>query len=213
MRHRKVHNVQEQLEPYSSYILKGEENELFDLNQIFGNNNPVELEVGIGKGKFITTKAVNGMDKNFIGMELRDQIILRAVTKAGEAKIPNIRFMIGDAMLNTLHLPDKSIDTIYLNFSDPWPKGKHAKRRLTSENFLGSYRRILKDDGWIKFKSDNLELFQYTLNVLAENDMIMKDITLDLHSDSRFEDNVTTEYEERFHLLGKKIMAVSFKFR
>jgi tRNA (guanine-N7-)-methyltransferase len=214
MRHRKIHGVDQRLRSMEEYLIRPQINEILNPKLAFDNENEIfEMEIGIGKGKFITTMASLYPERNFIGIELRDQIILRAVEKASSMNLKNVRFLTGNALELSEYFVKDSFDKIYLNFSDPWPKERHSKRRLTSKIFLESYKRILKPIGKIQFKTDNLELFEFTLNEIAMLDLKFDNIKLDLHADENIKDNITTEYEERFLGLGKKIMRVVFSFR
>lgn len=173
----------------------------------FKNNNPIHIEVGMGKGRFIMDLAALNPDVNYIGIERYTSVILRAVQKMEENPLPNVFFMCIDAA----ELPDifdkDEVDRIYLNFSDPWPKDRHARRRLTSHEFLDRYDQFLKEDGHIEFKTDNQDLFTFSLEEI-ENSPKWKLIvsTRDLHNDPVLcEGNVMTEYEEKFSSIGNPI--------
>ena len=174
--------------------------------QIFGNNNPIFIEVGMGKGQFITSLAALHPEINYIGIEKYSSVLIRAIEKQEELQLPNLKFLRFDAE----YLPDifapGEIAHIYLNFSDPWPKDRHAKRRLTSEGFLNLYHTILNPDGYIQFKTDNRDLFDFSVET-AENSPIwnIKELTYDLHHSEFFEGNIMTEYESKFVAEGKPI--------
>lgn len=210
MRLRKEHGVKEKLEEHKDFVIFLEESKKIDLESAFNNDNPIKAEFGTGKGRFIIEMAKRNPDVNYIGIELRDQVLLKAVKKADEEKIKNIKFLVANIENITDIFEENSLDGIYLNFSDPWPKKRHFKRRLTYREFIGKYNIILKDNSWIRFKTDNISLFQFTLNELAELRLIMKEISLDVHEDDRFIDNIMTEYEEKFSKKGNKIMSVTF---
>ena len=169
---------------------------------VFDNDNPVHLEIGMGKGQFILNMALSNPDINFIGVEKFSSVASVAIKKINEYKPSNLKILVGD-IANTHDLLDGKIDTIYLNFSDPWPKDRHAKRRLTSPIFLAKYDGIFKDDKRIIMKTDNRGLFDYSVESLKEYGYIIKDISYDLHRDK---DNIiTTEYEDKFTNMGIKI--------
>ena len=169
---------------------------------LFKNNNPIYIEIGMGKGKFITENALNNPNINYIGIEMYDSVILRAVEKTNDLELNNLYLIRMDARLIE-EVFDKEIDLIYLNFSDPWPKDRHAKRRLTSPRFLDRYDKIFKDNKVIILKNDNNPLFDYSIDTLIEKGYILSNITRDLHKDR---DNIiTTEYEDKFVNKGIKI--------
>ena len=171
-------------------------------NKYFGNDNPIYVEIGMGKGDFIIENALRYKDINFIGVEKYDSVIVRAIQKSNELELDNLKIIRVDA--NKLDdIFDKEIDTIYLNFSDPWPKDRHAKRRLTSNIFLDIYSKIFKDRNRIVMKTDNINLFNYSLESLSNYgyDIVYKTNDLDCLN----ENNIMTEYEKRFYNLGVKI--------
>ena len=171
-------------------------------NKYFGNNNPIYVEIGMGKGDFIIENALRYKDINFIGIEKYDSVIVRAIQKSNELELDNLKIIRVDA--NKLdEIFDKEIDTIYLNFSDPWPKDRHSKRRLTSPIFLNIYSKIFEDRNRIVMKTDNINLFDYSLESLCDYgyEIVYKTNKLDCLS----EDNIMTEYEKRFYNLGVNI--------
>ena len=171
-------------------------------NKYFGNDNPIYVEIGMGKGDFIIENALRYKDINFIGIEKYDSVIVRAIQKSNELELDNLKIIRVDAnKLDTIF--DKEIDTIYLNFSDPWPKERHAKRRLTSSVFLSIYDKIFKDRNRIVMKTDNINLFDYSLESLTDYgyDIEFKTNNLDCLDTN----NIMTEYEKKFHNLGVKI--------
>ena len=174
--------------------------------QIFGNNNPIFIEVGMGKGQFITSLAALHPEINYIGIEKYSSVLIRAIEKQEELQLPNLKFLRFDAE----YLPDifapGEIAHIYLNFSDPWPKSRHAKRRLTSRQFFARYDAILKPDGRLEFKTDNQDLFTFSLEEIPEAGWHLDASTRDLHHDSVLnEGNIMTEYEEKFSSKGNPI--------
>jgi len=210
MRLRKDANIEAEFKKYEAYLLPGGP---VDFQEAFGNDRPVRAEFGVGKGRFILQIARENPQINFIGVEIRDQVLLKALKKLGAERIPNLRFMVMDVARITEIFKERSVDGLYLNFSDPWPKTRHYKRRLTYRDFIEKYDRILKDGAWIYFKTDHEEFFHFTLRELIALKLPMKDISFDVHRDSRFSNNIVTEYEEKFSKKGNKIMAATFKTR
>ena len=171
-------------------------------NKLFKNNNPIYIELGMGKGNFIINNAIKYPNINFIGVEKYDSVIVRAVQKSNELELNNLKLLKLD--VNTIdEIFDKEIDKIYLNFSDPWPKERHAKRRLTNKRFLDRYDKIFKNIHIIEMKTDNIDLFNYSLLELKENGYTIEYQTNDLHSENI--DNIETEYEHKFASMGIKI--------
>ena len=191
-----------------------------DIKSIFVNDSPLHLELGMGKGRFITKMALKFPNINFIGIEKSATIVLKAVdlfnklhtdsefnNELGESQnIENLKFMCKDiANLKDTFLPH-SIDKIYLNFSDPWPKKRHESRRLTHHNFLSLYEYLLKKDSLLEFKTDNLLLFEFSLEEIKNSNFKLLEFTYDLHNDNKLnEGNIMTEYEEKFSKIGNKI--------
>lgn len=176
--------------------------------KIFGNDNPVYVEIGMGKGRFIIENALKYPEINFIGIERYSSVLLRALQKLDEMEnVPsNVRFLCMDATEITEAFGEGEVDKIYLNFSDPWPKDRHAKRRLPSRQFLSKYDTILKKDGKLEFKTDNRGLFDFAVEELEPAGWKAEVITYDLHKDEKLmEGNIMTEYEEKFSSLGNPI--------
>jgi tRNA (guanine-N7-)-methyltransferase len=173
---------------------------------IFNKKKPLHIEIGMGKGKFITEKAIKNQDINFIGIEKFDSVLVRALDKIEGQEIHNLRLMRMDA-LNIEEYFNKEVDIIYLNFSDPWPKVRHADRRLTSPIFLEKYKKISKNNTHIIMKTDNRKLFEYSLEMFSLNNFEIKKISLDLHADD-IKENITTEYEMKFSSKGGIIYMV-----
>ncbi|MBE5968824.1 MAG: tRNA (guanosine(46)-N7)-methyltransferase TrmB [Lachnospiraceae bacterium] len=175
-------------------------------HEFFGNDAPIRIEVGMGKGKFISTLAMQNPDINYIGIEKYSSVLIRAIDKRIENNIENLYFLRFDAV-DILDIFDVGeIDRIYLNFSDPWPKDRHAKRRLTSKQYLKKYDVILKKDGIVEFKTDNDDLFSFSLEEVPLAGWEIVAQTFDLHkTPEMMEGNVMTEYEEKFSALGNPI--------
>ncbi len=176
-------------------------------NEFLGNSNPIHIEVGMGKGRFIMNLAALNPDINYIGIERYTSVLLRAVQKMEENPLPNVHFLCIDAATLPEIFGKGEVERIYLNFSDPWPKDRHARRRLTSHEFLDRYDQFLSTDGRIEFKTDNQDLFTFSLQEIEESDVWHLDAsTRDLHNDAILnEGNVMTEYEEKFSSLGNPI--------
>lgn len=174
-------------------------------NSLFGNNNPIHVEIGMGKGKFIMQLAASNPNINYIGIEKYSSVLLRALEKRGEVELTNLYFIRYDAEYLNDIFDLEEISRIYLNFSDPWPKDRHAKRRLTSKEFFGRYDKCLKKDGEVTFKTDNRSLFDFSLEEVKIAGWELGEVTFDLHHSEFLEGNVMTEYEERFVSLGNPI--------
>lgn len=170
-------------------------------HNLFGNNNPIHIEIGMGKGQFLTQLALQNPDINYIGIEKFSSVLLRASEKLETIELNNVKIINIDALLLNEYFDTNEVARIYLNFSDPWPKNAHAKRRLTSNRFLPLYENILAKDGEIHFKTDNRLLFEFSLESLNNYGMILSNISLDLHN-SDFPNNIMTEYEEKFSKFG-----------
>lgn len=205
MRLRNVKGAREKIE-LSDCVIKTPENYKGKWKkEIFKNNNPIHIEVGMGKGKFIMELASQNPDINYIGIEKFSSVIIRAIEKKSEIECDNLVLLRFDAE-NICDIFEKSeVEKVYLNFSDPWPKDRHAKRRLTSRQFLNKYDNILSQDGEIIFKTDNRQLFDFSLQEIKETKWKLKSCTFDLHNSKFNENNIMTEYEEKFLIEGKPI--------
>lgn len=172
----------------------------------FGNDHPIRIEIGMGKGKFLMQLAEENPEINFIGIEKYSTVLLRAIQKMELKKLTNLIFIRMDAEEINEVFEKGEVDRIYLNFSDPWPKDRHAKRRLESRQFLARYDEILKSDGLIEFKTDNRPLFDFAVLEVAESCFEIKEMTYDLHADEEMvRGNIMTEYEEKFSSMGNPI--------
>lgn len=174
--------------------------------EVFENSNPIHIEIGMGKGKFITGLAALHPDINYVGIEKYSSVLIRALEKVEEEPLPNLKFIRMDAEDIESVFCGNEIDRIYLNFSDPWPKDRHAKRRLPSRRFLARFANILSKDGVIEFKTDNRQLFDFALEEAPEAGWNILESTFDLHNDPKMrEGNIMTEYEEKFSSMGNPI--------
>lgn len=170
------------------------------------SENPIHIEIGMGKGRFIMEMAALHTDVNYIGIERYASVLLRALQKMDANPLPNLKFLCMDAANIADVFGAGEVERIYLNFSDPWPKDRHAKRRLTSRQFLARYDLILKKDGRLEFKTDNRGLFEFSLAEIPEAGWRLKASTWDLHHDAALcAGNVMTEYEKKFSALGNPI--------
>ena len=177
----------------------------------FGNDHPLHIEIGMGKGRFITEMAKAHPEINYIGIEMQISVVSIALDKLIEQDIPNVQLLHVDGSALTNYFADHEVDQIYLNFSDPWPKKKHEKRRLTWKAFLAVDEQILRPNGEIHFKTDNQGLFEYSLASFSQYGMVLKQVWLDLHQ-SDYEGNIMTEYEEKFSSRGQRIYRVEAQF-
>lgn len=198
MRVRKKKHGTERLAACEKYFLTLNES----MENVFGNNNPVHVEIGCGKGTFIKDMAKKYPNINFIAIEKITDVMVCCAEKINAEQLDNVRILCADAKTLAEVIPHNSIERIYLNFSDPWPKAGHKKRRLTHAVFLDVYKQILKPDGSIALKTDNDSLFDFSLEELPNNGFTLGEITRDLHSSEYAQDNVMTEYEANFTKQG-----------
>lgn len=174
--------------------------------ELFGNSHPLRIEIGMGKGRFIMDLARMNPDINYLGIEKYSSVLLRGIQKMETDPLPNLYFIRMEAEEITDVFDREEVDRIYLNFSDPWPKDRHAKRRLTSREFLERYEQILTPDGQVEFKTDNRPLFDFSVQSVKEAGWKLQAVTYDLHRDPELmKGNVMTEYEERFSAMGNPI--------
>ena len=213
MRRRKKKGSDEKLLSYQNYVIKEDIDKLKGIwSNKFNNNNPIHVEFGTGRGKFITTLAKQNPNINYIAMEIKEEVLLKAVEKADEANLNNILFIWGNVNSILDYFDKGEVSRVYVNFCDPWPKTRWSKRRLTHSNYLNKYKEILNDEGEVHFKTDNQDLFEFSLNEIASNDWLLKNISLDLAKNENIE-NVTTEYEDKFMSQGMKIYRCEAKKR
>jgi len=212
MRMKRKKNLDERIGASSDYltIMKNEslnfndavnEDYTIAFNELFGNDNPVYLEIGSGKGQFGCTFALQNPDKNILCVERNRNVLITAIDSAREKKIKNIRFLCGTAEYLGSYIGEKTVEEIYLNFSCPFPKKRHTAHRLTNERFLNIYKKILKENGVICQKTDNMKFFEYSIESFSQNGFKLSNISLDLHN-SGFEGNIVTEYEQKFSSQG-----------
>lgn len=212
MRVRKRKGAEEYLATNSHIVIDNPEDIKGKWHEIFGNTNPIHIEVGSGKGAFITGMAAAHPEINYIGIDIQLSVLSYALDKVLESDLDNIRLLRVDGSSLTNYFDNHEIDLLYLNFSDPWPKKKHAKRRLTYKTFLDTYKQILPEGGEIHFKTDNRGLFEYSLASFSQYGMILKQVWLDLHA-SDYQGNIMTEYEKKFSDKGQVIYRVEAKFQ
>lgn len=212
MRLRHNPNAPQFLDAHPEIVVQNPENYRGRWHEVFGNDHPLHIEVGTGKGQFVTGMALAHPEINYIGIELFDSVMMKACEKALDAGSPsNLRLLRVNGADLEKYFAKNDVDRLYLNFSDPWPKSRHAKRRLTHEGFLKLYEAVLVDQGEIHFKTDNRGLFEYSLISMTDYGMTLKLVSLDLHADKP-EDNIMTEYEEKFSAKGQPIYRVEAQF-
>ena len=215
MRVRKKKNGQARIDACSELLIKNIEDLRDGYDGIFDEKRPVHLEIGCGKGNFAVGMAAQHHDVNFIAMEKIADVACLALEKAEKAKDErpdNLRFIIGDAKNLVEYFPEHSVDCIYLNFSDPWPKAGHAKRRLTYHTFLEIYKTLLKEGGLLRLKTDNEGLFDFSLEEFEAFGLKFEFVTRDLHHSEKNEGNVMTEYEKNFSDKGQPIYSAHVRF-
>lgn len=195
------------------YYQKFPENLKGNWQNYFKNSAPIELEIGSGKGGFITQLAKKEPKKNFIALEINEMALAFLLRKQIANPLPNLRLVIGNAREIERYFTMGEIANIYLNFSDPWPKKRHAKRRLTSPEFLKKYQKILPKGGKIHFKTDNENLFAYSVKMIAnESNLFLNHLTFDLHHSEYNEENIVTEYEQKFSKNGNRIFMLEAQY-
>lgn len=210
MRRRKVKGADEKLLSYKNYVLKEDDVKEYKgkWSKLFKNDNPIYVEFGTGRGKFINTLAKQNPNINFIAFEIKEEVLLKAVQKAYEDKLDNVLFAWANVENILDYFCENEISRVFINFCDPWPKKRWVKRRLTHKNFLDKYISILDEEGEIHFKTDNENLFEFSLNEMASK-FSLKNISLDL-ANSDIE-NITTEYEDKFMAQNMKIYRLEAK--
>ena len=181
------------------------------ISEWFDNDQPIYIEVGSGMGQFITTLAAKHPEINFISMEREKSVMIKVLDKVIEQGLTNIKLICNDAIELNDYFKDGEVSRLYLNFSDPWPKKRHTKRRLTYQTYLALYKQVLKDDGEIHFKTDNRGLFAYSLESMSQFGMYFTKINLNLHEEDD-EENIETEYERKYSDKGSRIYRMEAKF-
>ena len=210
MRLRNIPGAKEVIEN-SPYVVHEPQKQKGQWSHVFENDHPIHIEVGMGKGRFLMDMAKIHPEVNYVGIEMYDSVLLRELQKReeyeqNEGTLTNLYFMCVDARLLPEIFEKGEVEKIYLNFSDPWPKARHAKRRLTSRQFLERYDQILIPEGSVEFKTDNRELFEFSLEEVKEAGWTLEASTFDLHHDEELmKGNVMTEYEEKFSSMGNPI--------
>ena len=212
MRVRKRKGAEEHLANHPQYVILEPKAAKGKWHELFGNDNPIHIEVGSGKGAFITGMAQQNPDINYIGIDIQLSVLSYALDKVLASGAENVKLLRVDGSTLTNYFEDGEVDMMYLNFSDPWPKSRHEKRRLTYKTFLDTYKQIMPENGEIHFKTDNRGLFEYSLASFSQYGMVINKVWLDLHA-SDYEGNVMTEYERKFSEKGQVIYRVEAQFK
>ncbi len=190
----------------SEFVVHEPEYEKGKWKERFNNNNPIFIEIGMGKGQFLFESAKKNPKINYIGIEKYSSVLIRAIQKMEEEALSNLLFIRMEAEEIEQVFDFEEVDRIFLNFSDPWPKDRHAKRRLTSGQFLERYDKILSKEGRIEFKTDNIGLFDFSLQEVEKSKWSIKEMTRDLHkNEGMMKNNIMTEYEKKFSAKGNPI--------
>ncbi|SFH71333.1 tRNA (guanosine(46)-N7)-methyltransferase TrmB [Pisciglobus halotolerans] len=211
MRLRNKPEAPQKIASYPQYIPDQPEEWKGRWSERFENKQPLHIEIGMGKGQFVYQMAKQHPEINYIGIELQTSVIVSALDKQVEDPQPNLQLLHVNGGELTQYFAENEVDRVYLNFSDPWPKTRHEKRRLTYQTFLAVYENILIPNGEIHFKTDNQGLFEYSLVSFSKYGMLLKQVWLDLHQ-SDYEGNIMTEYEEKFSSRGNRIYRVEAQF-
>lgn len=214
MRMRRKKNLDTRIENCNDYIIEFEEEKieygkepkkhLLDLEELFENKNPLHMEIGCGKGQFTMEIAKRNPEVNYIAVEINKNVVVQACEKAKREELKNLKFLILGAEKLGLYIPENSVERIYLNFSCPFPKKRYAKHRLTHENFLEIYKKLMINGASIHQKTDNMHFFEFSIGEFSKAGFVISNVSLDLHN-SDFEGNIITEYEKRFSDLGQPI--------
>ena len=204
--------AKDKLDQHPQFVVANPEMHKGNWHNVFEKNQPLHIEVGTGKGQFITGMAKANPDINYIGIELHVSVIVAALDRLIEADLPNLKLLNVNAADLGKYFEKNDVDRVYLNFSDPWPKSRHEKRRLTYKDFLKLYEDILVDGGEIHFKTDNQGLFEYSLTSFSAYGLLLKYVSLDFHN-SGYEGNIMTEYEQKFSEMGQRIYRSEVKYQ
>lgn len=214
MRYRRSKNYKEKLEVFEgSVVVSLEDAKQCSWGEIFGNDRPLYLEVGMGKGQFIRSMAMLNLDNNYVGIEKIEPLLLGGAEKIVAQNIENIKLVALNANYLEEFFSEKSVEGIYLNFSDPWPKDRYANRRLTHKNMLKRYKDVLKEDGFIEFKTDNEALFDFSVEEMDSFGFSRIEYSRNLHEDMKGIEIITTEYEDKFRNMGKEIFFVKYSVK
>ncbi|WP_338472042.1 tRNA (guanosine(46)-N7)-methyltransferase TrmB [Niallia sp. XMNu-256] len=204
--------AKEKLEQYPQYVISNPEELKGKWDNVFELSQPLHVEIGTGKGRFISEMAKANPQINYLGIELQESVIVSALDRLIEAEVPNVKLLNANAFDLPKFFEKGEISRVYLNFSDPWPKVRHEKRRLTYKSFLEIYEQLLPNQGEIHFKTDNQGLFEYSLMSFSKYGMLLNYVSLDLHN-SDYEGNIMTEYEEKFSKKGNRIYRCEVQFQ
>jgi len=204
--------AKDKIEQHPQYVVANPEIYKGKWHGVFEKDQPLHIEVGTGKGQFVTGMAQANPDINYIGIELYDSVVVAALDRLIEAELPNLKLLNVNAAELGKYFTKNDVDRVYLNFSDPWPKARHDKRRLTYKDFLKLYEDILVDGGEIHFKTDNQGLFEYSLMSFSAYGLLLKYVSLDFHK-SGYEGNIMTEYEQKFSEMGNRIYRCEVKYQ
>lgn len=211
MRQRKIKNIDEKLKDFAALTVEDPQAMKGRWKEVFGNDHPIYLEIGCGKGQFITSYAQKFPQRNFVAIEGHQSVVIRALEKTVETGTGNIRFVLEYVKDIRDFFDQGELAGIFLNFSDPWPKDRHAKRRLTYGKRLLQYLQVIADGGCIEFKTDNEDLFAFTLEQIEGESLEIAEMSRDLHRSEFAETNITTEYEDKFAGAGKNINYVKIR--
>jgi tRNA (guanine-N7-)-methyltransferase len=204
--------AKDKLAQYPQYVISSPESFKGKWQSLFEKNQPLHVEIGTGRGRFITGMAKANPHINYIGIELQESVLVKALDRLLEDELPNLKLLNVNAKDITNIFEKGEVERIYLNFSDPWPKKRHEKRRLTYKDFLQQYEQILVKNGEVHFKTDNQGFFEYSLMSFSQYGLLLKWVSLDLHN-SDFEGNIMTEYEEKFSKKGNRIYRAEVQYR
>ncbi|HEY2421774.1 MAG TPA: tRNA (guanosine(46)-N7)-methyltransferase TrmB [Neobacillus sp.] len=204
--------AKDKIEQNPQFIVPNPEQYKGNWKEAFATDQPIHIEVGTGKGRFITEMAKANPNVNYIGIELYDSVIVAALDRLIEANLPNLKLLNVNAADLAKYFTKNDVEQVYLNFSDPWPKNRHEKKRLTYKDYLKLYEDIMVDGGEIHFKTDNQGLFEYSLMSFSQYGLLLKYVSLDFHK-SDYEGNIMTEYEEKFSGKGNRIYRCEVKYQ
>ncbi|RSL34230.1 tRNA (guanosine(46)-N7)-methyltransferase TrmB [Salibacterium salarium] len=199
------------IEEHPEYVMTSSSKTKTSWKELFGNDNPIYVEVGTGKGKFLDNMSQEYPNINFIGIEKSESVLVMGLQRLLKDHKSNVRFINGDVLDLLDFFQPGEVDRLFINFTDPWPKKRHEKRRLTYKSFLSLYEQIMSDNAEIHMKTDNQGLFEYSLESMSRYGMTLKNISLDLHNSEK-EDNIMTEYEEKFSQKGQRIFRLESYF-